>query len=384
MLFANYLSQANSQLHLTNCNTLRCMTLDDPKAGMVIAGLYGIVDADQSILVEATSTNTRALAVFDGRRLLIVIDGLRTFAQARDLVLNWDYYNLRSEVSGLSKPFADAARFTESRIPPAWFSSSIETRVIGYSYGGATGACLGAIRKRFFPAQTMRVYSYGAPRPGLGSCSGQFRAAGLIRVCGRFDPVPTIPPHPDEEPLICLMAPSRIRSGMQTQEQPFAGYYVGLNGETSINYEDQVISTQVRQNLADWLVSGAVFSNTYHSLDSYITKFQRGVANNPPLNLADPPTTRPRTPDIGPVAERALMRTAAINSGLEVEANPEVATNQIYGVVVKVPNVIFRKATVLGVRACTYDGQIVAFFKGKREQRKVVRDLNRRLRASGL
>jgi len=384
MLFANYLSQANPQLHLTNCLAIKTLTLEDPKAALAASGLYGITTADQAVLIDATSTNTRGLAVYDGRRLLIIVDGLRTFAQARDLVLNWDITNLRSEVSGLSKPFADAARTMESRIPPTWFSTSIETRIIGHSYGGASGSCLGAIRKRFFPAQPMRVYSYGAPRPGLGSTSGQFRAAGLIRVVGRYDPVPTIPPHPDEEPLICLMAPARIRAGMQTQEQPFSAYYVEADGRTIINFEDQTISTQVRQNLADWLVSGAVFNNTYHTLDSYIAKFQNGVNNNPPLNLADPPTRFVRTADIGPSAERALMQQAAINSGLEVAGNPEVATNQIYGIIVPVPKLRFRKATILGVRACTYDGNIVGFFSGKREQRKVVRDLNRRLRNSGM
>jgi len=384
MLFANYLSQANPQLHLTNCLALQTMTAEDPKAAMIAAGLYGVVDADQAVLIDPTSTNTRAIAIFDGRRLLIMIDGLRTFAQARDLVLNWDYYNLRQEVTGMSKPFCDAARTTQSRIPPTWFASSIETRIIGYSYGGATGACLGAIRKQFFPSQPMRVYSYGAPRPGTLGSSTHFRSSGLIRVAGRFDPVPTIPPHPDEEPLICLMAPERIRAGMNTQEQPFRGYYVNTDGSTTVNYEDHTIATQVRQNLADWLVSGAVFANDFHSLTAYVTKFTRGVAANPPINLAEPPTTRVRTPDIGPTAERTLMREAALASGLEVAGNPEVATNEIYGVIVPTPKLRFRKATILGVRACTYDGEIVAFFVGKREQRRVVRDLNRRLKASGM
>src|SRR4029077_12752401 len=115
---------------------------------------------------------------------------------------------------------------------PSWFGDGQSWILAGHSFGGAQMEAFAGLLRVNMPASRISTFSYGAPRPGTVTFQERSAGINLIRWYNDTDPVPYVPPHTDEAPLLALALPDDLQLGCNRQVNPYLGRMIRPDGTT--------------------------------------------------------------------------------------------------------------------------------------------------------
>jgi pimeloyl-ACP methyl ester carboxylesterase len=279
---------------------------------------------------------------------------------------------------GESIPWATAATDIIVQSPPLWFQSTDDYYFFGHSYGGATAIVLLARMNRTIRKIVQSVVTFGSPRPGNEDLQTWIPAGRLTRWFNSDDPVPHIPPHRDEAPVMFLLFAPAASASMDVQVQPPNGVCLFPDGGYGNAEYWPESGPTLDVSLASWLAGNETFAESTHGLPEYRRRlYINAVLGRPPtvLPAAMQEDEVPFAPT--PAVERALVAsgTAALAT---IAAAPQALPPSTPGTTT--PRVKARKQGKIWT--VEQSGNVIAIGPGKRHAKKLAREFNRSIRAA--
>jgi pimeloyl-ACP methyl ester carboxylesterase len=101
-----------------------------------------------------------------------------------------------SSMSGYgSNAFWEAvSNIINARIVAAGVPANAEIRIVGHSYGAASGTLTAAKIKRFTPGRVVELLTFGMPKPGDARLSALLGSIPSVNIVMATDPIPSLPP----------------------------------------------------------------------------------------------------------------------------------------------------------------------------------------------
>jgi hypothetical protein len=385
---------------------------------------------DKYDVIGPSANNTAMVIVRDfiNLRLLVVCCGMsnyagqaNTFQQAPALIAGWRNVNVYGSTE--MQPFQSAASLVMAFAGSGLGATTWrEITLVGHSFGGAVCTQLHMQLGDQFKLAGIKSFTYGSPK-SYNTNQSRMRLSWYTRVLTPSDPVACLPPSPSESPVMMLAIPP-FPSAISTRvSHPVEPYYVHPDGTMSLSRQlsGVIPRTNDTLQLVQWLTGVNVFGSPNHSLAAYKTALMnvpligehpytgdrdwgRAGLQPQPENTPDvageggggdaddlepgvgpiaQPASRSRLPKVSAVAQRReivenLREQGAITTASVVQARASwVATQK------PVANAVFASRTIRGVRTVTYGGEFQWICSNRREQRKLVRDMNNVLREMG-
>lgn len=332
------------------------------------------------VIINAYEDHPNMAVYYDADDVLVLCGGMTQAQQAVNLGISWLSPTAEFRRDGVTDMLRSAANWLITRAPVVANPGTRRVTFIGHSLGGAvaTVACAfatphGRVDKR--------LYTYGAPRPMTASWDSQAMNYTFVRVWLAGDPVVRLPPHFGDATDWFVLQPLRVQRMMNSLKHQKAGIEITASGvmtaKDSANEEDLGIAFDVGL----WLYGPNAFRADVHSLQAYLGAFSAASASIPQQTPTEParqaePRIRVTVPE-----ERQRIQHAARNGSVTVTADIPAVAADIQSQVTVISGVRYRRGKRAGVRVVTYDDHIVAWCSGLRAQKKLVKELNRTLRA---
>lgn len=346
-----------------------------------------IADADTVAMVPSGPTNPKTFVVGDhtNRRLLVVIGGMDNDLQ-RDAILT----ALRTQPpdGGRGAPpydngVAAILPYTNFGGPGTWD----EITIIGHSYGGAVAMCLASRFYVTYDTPNVWTFTYGAPKYGLSTLANFWRGSSVVNVVNTDDPIAGFPPSFSDDPVFCLLVGtggfSNTFAGTRNSDlwkAPMTKYLV-RDSRFIQTSTDNFLANKHPLPVTAWLLSQDWFGAVSHTLDGYVG----AIANVPAVEA---PSIQPHTvpaasvnaPRMTEVQMSQEVRRSLQSAGLQTATDVDLAVRQTQAAIISIRGTYYTRARFHKVPVVKYDGQIVLVCKGVRDQKKIVKQLNKTLR----
>lgn len=307
---------------------------------------------------------------------VIVSQGTQGSGQIPNLTSGWADYQQYS-ISGASLGFERAALEIQRIMGFGWFRGSQQRYWLsGHSYGGAQLCALGVLILQSHPDATVRVVTYGSPRPGGITFQRNCTGLDLIRVYNDDDPIRLVPPHTDEAPLMTAVYPvgviGDLRAGSNAQVQAPVGYALH-NGGGMTRCEEWPNRLAIGElGLLAWLTSNNGFASNLHDIDAYQTRIAARALNHPAPEPSTPAQQAPEPPFSEPARVVAQIEQAAV---VQLQGRPFPIP--VPGQALSLAPGRYEARRYRQFWAVTLDGSPVIVLHGKREAKKWARQANR-------
>jgi hypothetical protein len=370
----------DANLHMQHVRLLQAM-----EAGTLpqtLAEVPGVSASDYDYLVRPSPTDyrTRFIAIDGGDLVAIIIQGLSTTRPGLGLVTEAARYSDNVQLAGFTYAIQQGALEIFALVSPWLNHRNTRVRIIGHSYGGALGGAVGVLLNGLLPPDYVRVWSYGAPRPGNRHCFAALGAARYSRVIVAEDSVPHYPPHLTESPSITALAGSLNAVAMQGMGQPYGAYEVSPTGDITPSPIRPYRYNSLLLTALNYMGSPDGFFGPVHSLNFLAGRLSLSISRPVPApsrghTLGDPDDT-PTPPGIV-----SQMSTGVIH---DLGAASSQVPGPTYNAAVESLQLAspsrYRCSRIYGVWCVTRDGAVVAVCSGKRECHRRRNRLNSLLR----
>jgi hypothetical protein len=315
-----------------------------------------------------------------GNTNLILSGGTQGSFHIQGMIAGWSNTSPNPTNLGASDQFAAARTGLLVDLGTGLFANGQRFVLAGYSYGGAQLAAMAAAIQVLYPASSIYLYSYGAPRPGTTVLQRQLDSVPGVRYFLPEDPIVKVPPHTDEAPLLHFALPNATSVGCNRQVQPGHGRLLRADGTIGIQEWSPIPLDVYTASLISWMVGSNAFGNSLHSVDNYINRFALAAAANVTVRAraAPPPEeqplniTRRQRVHIEDVARTALPRG-------NFPANP-----LLQQVVLPVPGFRYRLRPMREGWGVVYGTDLYALCDTKRQAKALVREFNRNILKPGI
>jgi len=371
-------------LNRRNCVALNVLFEENPIFGIRTALFPYTSTQDTFYWIPMTATRVNTIVIDGGEDCMIFFSGTSGTTHIVTLMESWANIDDTSmQAAGVCPAFASGWLDTVAALPHLFFTKFKNVYLIGHSYGGAI-AQAGAIALRSFGYKTLRIWTYGSPRPGNRTMQGLLGQMENTRFFGDDDPVRYIPPHEDEAPALCYLTPRAIVDGCNTQVQARTGWQIDATGHIT-EYEGQAtVLAPVSMNIAGWCAEKHGFRSVFHGLPIYISRFNVNHINNyqnkPPIKPN--PLGAPTELNSG---RRRFYDELAIQE-LRADAVSTTGASASY-VVPQLPvdsPLRYKRKKEGAIWVVDYAGYTVAVGPGKRKATQLARRWNRAARAYAL
>lgn len=277
---------------------------------------------------------------------------------------------------GASGAFADAARQLITEINPSVVGQAEEIYLFGHSYGGAVAQALAALAYGSTQPR-IRIWSYGAPRPGLFRLGTILQSVTNTRFFTDDDPVRFIPPHSSEVPALTALDQVPLIIGCNQQVQCPIGWELQSDGRIVETEGPSTVLHAVATSIASWCADIQGFRSVNHELGNYIRRFTSAVNSLNPVIDTSGETIRERE-EVLTIRERERIADVGmvdINNALDVNPN----FNTEFAVPQAIPNSVLRyKSRRVGrVWGVKYGADVVAIGPKKKQAKKLARAFNK-------
>ncbi len=332
-----------------------------------------------TVNIPATDFCTNAFVCVTGSAVLVLVAGTNG-DQVPNLLSTWISGSVDSLIPGVNLTFAQAARYIKANISLQWLTQGQDWFLAGHSFGGAIVEVLARIVQTTFNPNSLTVWTFGAPRPGDAVFQDSVDQVNLFRYFNDTDPVPEVPPHTPEAPLLHFALPNRVAANLNRQVQPNGGIRVAQNGSFTYTNEQTLPLSINEPSLLAWALGSQCFSAQAHAPTEYANRLAlaaQSVSVSPPMSInRNPIPPEPEVDltvrDIGRLIDQAVDRLPQpVPAGLPT-FTPQAGKSP-------------PRATIHHHRAgwgVWYAGSMVQLMRTKREARAAARSINAANRAT--
>jgi len=265
----------------------------------------------------------------NSRRQLLLIDGLRSDQQARNLI---DGYapSLGLMAAGNSNPWIrDQATRIYQEIGLANFQLSEHLDLVGYSAGGAVAVDMAAGFQSLPQFPIVKLSTFGAPRTGKENIRDGMAAVDMVRWMHAADPIPLVPLRLQDAPQIALLVPTTIVLAWSSFLHGPGGISIKPNGDMTPATLPSLASASPVGSVASWYWGIEDDPNNSHSLVAYFNALTAAVQASANVLQEEVPVGHGEQVDIPSRQEVTAQRkrseaaifTAASN---QTAVNPEI------------------------------------------------------------
>lgn len=382
MALRDVTSMTDSAKHRENCRMLKAYCYDQMTLAAAASVLSDIFENSQPFVRTLGPSSNRGmsrLVTFQDYTILlcggISPSGSQIPAIVQSLVL--------PEPANFPTEIMDAARRGFDEVA-AEFGSTIRNRsfgggrlvLIGHSWGGAIAA---QALPYFGPnyGENVECYTYGTPRFAGAGWDQCFRNKWYVRCMNDDDPVPTFPPHLDQYPNFLGLQGRIIIQRCCSFIHNRAGFLVDNDGNFSIADVSTPDTWGQHVDFATWLSGQSGVLNNAHSLDEYLRRFTVAAARVPPPAPMDAPAVAEPIPDTSTQTVNRVERVAIAMAAVEDTGDEAATAREVVSRVVPVRAERYKAGRYGGLPVVKYAGNVVAYTKNRRQQRSLVRYLNR-------
>lgn len=260
----------------------------------------------------------RALIIQDAENVLVLMGGVEDAAHVSTLIRGWANPSPFFTSWGASSGVGAGTNDFIVACPSGTFTRQRNYFFVGHSMGGAILTSLAAwMGQRQFPG-TVKVWSYGSPRPGDPRMQQWLNRVGLTRWFNHNDVVRVVPPRPYEAPVLGIISDSLFSRTTRALVQPLGGYVLqssGSYGPAETWPLDAVIADAA---LVSWMLSNQCLFSDGHDISEYRRRFAAlEIKENQRPNLVIEPNP-PETP-FNPSRVQA-RQLATLGDGMAAEA----------------------------------------------------------------
>lgn len=372
----------DAELNIANCMALSQMYTPYPESNLRLA-IPGILSPDENVdFRPLDSLCPPAAWVIGNGTALIWVGGTSGNIHVPQLLAGWSsVYDDWQTSYGASGAFFNAAMALKASFDPAEFASINTYYLMGHSYGGAVVQALAAILLGA-GRPTIKVWSYGSPRPGLFRLGTFLSSVTNTRFFTDDDPVRFIPPHSSEVPSLTYLESVPLVMGCNTQVQAPNGWELQADGKIVETEGNPTALTAVALSIIRWCMDESGFRSVNHALPNYINRFRLALAAQTPVIEYE--TVRPREePEVLTVREReriADVGQVQVQNNLAVV--PNVNTAYLVPQLAEDSPLRYRRRRVGKVWGVKLGDEVVAIGPGKRDSLRIARQFNRAARAT--
>lgn len=342
---------------------------------------------DEYWLIAATATSPKAFVVKNKveDQLLVVCCGANGDQQIQALI---DAFRTPPVLGGrAAEPYNTAALWIKQATLNDPGRTWDEITLIGYSYGGATALALASWFYREETTERIYTYTYGSPKYGHKSLGNFWRGWIVINVVNYNDPIPSLPPTFTEDTVFNLY----VRAGVTTWGPAAANntsdytspmtYYRLVNNGLFLSSSQIPAINRFPLPITQWLLSDDFLGSQEHSLGGYIAAMSRvGAIEFPSFQPQAIPSASVNAPRLTQAEKTRQTRQALQSAGLTTATDPQRAIVQTQQAIISQRGIFFRRGRIGKVPTVTYNGMIVLVCRGIRDQKKIVKQLNKNLR----
>lgn len=338
-------------------------------------------------MIAAGPANSKTFVVrdYEALHMLVVSSGADGSTQTNAII---EAFRLAPEPSGrAAEPYNTGALtvlpFTSPNPDPAWNKITL----IGHSYGGALALALASRFYLTWPDCRTFCYTYGSPKYGRSDLGNFWRGHPVINVYNWNDPIPDLPPKFADDPVFYVYVAGGLSSfggvlqgNMEKFSAPMCNYQLRdsrliLSSGTNLVFQGHPLP------ITAWLISNDYFGAVAHSLDGY----QAAMGNVPAVELPSIqpqaiPTVSVNAPRLTAPQQERVVRQALQSAGLTTATDVSVAVTQTQAAIINQRGTFYKRTRFRKVPTVSYAGEIVLVCKGIRDQKKIVKQLNKSLR----
>lgn len=278
-MFTRYLTTDHwrPEKHLIACRIIREMYSDRPTV-RVRTDYPALVQVNDGLeFFPATSTMPSFLVCWDASNAAIFLRGVIPGLHVSGIIGGWYDLHRATNPLGANQYLWDCAHNVILNLPFELIGGRRNWWIFGHSFGGAVGELVADQLQRGGVTNSVRLYTYGAPRPGGVVARKAIERFQPYRYFFANDLVVRNPPHSEEYPILSYFLPTQALINIDSQVQPERGYVLMPSGP------------MVRQELCDngpwpYLTSfepllNNLFSsgNPLHFLPRYLDYWDAGV-----------------------------------------------------------------------------------------------------------
>lgn len=306
--------------------------------------------------------------------VLWLAEGTTELTHVPNMVNGWTFFRGGADQLGLSDAFKTASAGLLRDLRPEFWQARYRHIMAGHSFGGAQLHAVAVTLARAFPGLSPRGFSYGSPRPG-GTLFQQLSVnTAWTRWFTASDPVPQVPPHVNEAPLLHLGTGLVLTVGANQQVQPPLGKRINADATITVQETSDFPLVVPDISLLSWITGVNCMSSQDHRLSVYMDRFSA-------MQATSQTTLRPRTappvlevPDNQPrvVQQRQIVEAVRV----AVAAGPVPRPNAVLTQPPALPGTRYRVKRFEGIHYVTFADQAYGIGPGKRAARKLARAWN--------
>lgn len=308
------------------CALIRCLgpAADFATVRRAMDTQYPSAEQPQLVYFDIDPLVTNMMVFKHGMEFVLLAGGTQGTVHTSGLIAGWNNPNSLEVDAGASQQFADAVYAVRSRLGNAFTPIRGNWYLAGHSYGGAFCEAFAAIARFRDNANIIGISTFGSPRPGWERLQERLQAFPIRRWYNDTDPVPNVPPHTPEAPLLHFFLPNQLAQGMNHQVQPVGGRRISPDGTVTLTEEQSLPLSVTEPSILLWLAGSNCFGAQAHGMDEYARRFalmqDNGVIQpvlGPNRSPPEPPTEMTQR-EIGRVVDAAVHQSqeAAIPSVL--------------------------------------------------------------------
>lgn len=360
-------------LPINAVNILRDLIYLDP-FNLDFAGLQQRIPVDfpdtpRSVVVLPQDTTISNGVIIAADNYVFILIGGTDGTQVPGLINAWANPSPNPLIARGANDWWQAAAQRFINAMPAGIPRNADYYLAGHSYGAATVEVIASWLLNNRIGNSLNVWTFGAPRPGTDVFQSRVSTLNLWRYFTDTDPVPEVPPHTPEAPILHFFLPNNLALGVNRQVQVGGGIRVDPMGNFTFT-NDQTLPLSINEpSLLAWLVGSNCFQAQAHNPREYQRRLilspvpptsQLGPDRSPPLTAEEPVDISVRI--IHQITDRAVasMEPSTLPPGLPA-ITPGSRKNR------------YTIRRHRGAWSVWYQGQIVSLCASKREARQVAR-----------
>jgi len=307
-------------------------------------------------------------------RKVIYLDGCRSALQANAFMNGYDNGYGPTNTMGRQDYLREAVQQLNARLAQGHFGTPEYVDLVGYSLGGSVAVRWAFDLRQASSAWKLKVFTYGSPRSLNSDHIRVLDRTPIIRYMNSDDPVPLIPPRPNDVPALAILNPLLTNLRWCTFYHVQGGAALYPNGNIADVALPSDASINATASLATWLAGFTQQANGPHTLQSYISRLLVRVEKE----------ARPENENIdaagGENADRPKRRD-------ETRRQAEVVQNlHRVGAAQNLPNIVIPQARrmrvkrVGGMWQVIWNDKVIAISSRKKGALKTAREGNEFLR----
>lgn len=255
------------------------------------------------------------------------------------------------------------------------YLNSPNNLLVGHSMGGALCEHIAARLVNLNMGSTVRVCTFGAPKPGGLSFAGIVNQVERARWFTSDDPVPLLPPTPDLLPSLLLANNVLALARFANFVHPAGGIQITPAAELQKRTLPENASINASASLAGWLLAVDGSSSSGHHISTYVTRLGHWMHLHPEPNQPLPETAPTEVAGELPAVSMKQLRKNVTTDLADLSRAQNSETVAIP------PNAGFKYLRIGRSHLVTFNGTAIAVTSRERSARSLTKHANGWLRS---